>query len=317
MRRNRQQHQHHHYHQGSRRARSIWETRKENAPKTALLKAILYELQPVRFCTIQPAIANFLQLTSYFITKLIPQAFKTFFHFLCSRSIRQWLCLLGLVLYWQTVTYFHRLLDAGPIILIITALVIIFTVGLGDNSSPDDEGYISPYSVFNRGFQSILGSIDADNLLQQHVGGGAAAAAAAMAVNDDNDDRDGGNNAHQINRNVRRAAQGERGIPDANEGRDQDGEEEQQQDEHPNQNQNQNNNRSRKSGKKARRKRNLEQKRAQRREIELQREAAAALGFGGGHGDDVMAMNRLIEEQAELAQINNVREFDHHENDDI
>ncbi len=34
-------------HRGPRRARSIWdETRKENAPKTALLKAILYELQP-------------------------------------------------------------------------------------------------------------------------------------------------------------------------------------------------------------------------------------------------------------------------------
>ena len=48
------------------------------------------------------------------------------------------------------------LLDAGPLVLIITALTIIFTVGLGEKG----EGEISAYSVFNRGFQKLMGSVD-------------------------------------------------------------------------------------------------------------------------------------------------------------
>ena len=59
-------------------------------------------------------------------------------------------------------------------VIIITSLIAIFTIGLGDESENNSEqqNRISTYSVFNRGFQRLLGSVDADALLAQHVGGG-------------------------------------------------------------------------------------------------------------------------------------------------
>ena len=54
--------------------------------------------------------------------------------------------------------------------MILTALGAIFTIGLGDDHDNPDR--ISAYSVFNRGFQRLLGSVDAEDLVNQHVGGG-------------------------------------------------------------------------------------------------------------------------------------------------
>ena len=50
----------------------------------------------------------------------------------------------------------------------MTLLVVIFTFGLSDEKQ---EG-LSAYSIFNRGFEKLMGSVDADSLLAQHVGGG-------------------------------------------------------------------------------------------------------------------------------------------------
>lgn len=275
--------------QGQHRARTIWdETRKPNAPKSALIRAILYELQPIRFSKLSSSsigvtIKKAPNETRAFLTTTFPSIIKSCFIFLRKRSLCQWGYLFALIIYWQTVVYLHELLHAGPIILIITALVMIFTIGLNDNTASKDDGYVSAYSVFNRGFQSILGSIDAENLLAQHVGGGAAA---AMVMQNNNHDH--GNDENIIDQN------------DENDGRDRG----QQQNQGARQGQD-NNNRSRKSGKKARRKRNVEQKRGQQREIQLQRDAAVAMGFGQDEMD-VIAMNRLIEEQAaEAARRNN------------
>ena len=52
----------------------------------------------------------------------------------------------------------HRTLDAGPLAVMISTLVVIFTIGLGDRN----DGGMSAYSVFNRGYQQFLGSVDAD-----------------------------------------------------------------------------------------------------------------------------------------------------------
>ncbi len=304
-----------------RKARSLWnETRQPNASLTTYIRAILYECQPIRFSQLQnhyyPQIHNIFKKSVPFIQNVLvvhlPILLRRILQFVQSRNIKEWMYLCGFISYWYIVSYLHELLHAGPMIIILTLLIMIFTIGLGDNSSKSrsiDGEYVSAYSVFNRGFQNILGSLDADNLVAQHVGGGLGAAAVAGGGggrdnnNDDLDDDDFGNN-HNHNRRRRNN--------NRNHNRQQQQQQQQQEEENnnppQNNNNNQNNNKSRKSGKKVRRKRNIEQKREQQREMELQREAAAALGFGDGRGlghnqDEVMAMNRLIEEQADAAAI--------------
>jgi hypothetical protein len=165
-------------------------------------------------------------------------------------------------------------------LVILTSLGAIFTFGLGDNENPDG---LSAYSVFNRGYERILGSVDAEALLAQHVGGGFAGAMGGM----------GGGMPEQEDHRPPAAAvarprgpqavledEGDWNSDDDNQDDDNDG---------------QGNNRgvARKSGKKARR-RNLEQ----RQELRRQRDAARALGLhGDGDPDDQVAMQRLIEQQ--------------------
>ena len=188
------------------------------------------------------------------------------------------------------------MLDAGPIVLIVTCLVGIFTIGLGDD---DNHNGLSAYSVFNRGFERLLGSVDADALLAQHVVGGMGGmmnigVGGNGPANNNNhwrdeedDDADGGRRRRQRrNAGGGGAAAAARNNDNAENG-DVDGNDE-------DNNNNPNNNRSRKSGKKARR-RNLDE----RRELRQQREAAIALGMDDGDQtqEDIMAMQRLIEEQ--------------------
>lgn len=159
------------------------------------------------------------------------------------------------------------LLEAGPLVIITTCLALIFTIGLGDN---EDRDGLSAYAVFNRGFERLLGSVDVEALMAQHVGivgaGGGGGMMGAVPI----EDREHG------------AAGRRRQRPHRND-TEQNGDQN-------NNNGVPNNNRARKSGKKARR-RDL----AQRREIQNQRQAAAALGMN--MGDEQEAMQRLIEEQ--------------------
>jgi len=159
---------------------------------------------------------------------------------------------------------------------IITALIAIFTIGLGDTATQDG---VSAYSVFNRGFERILGTVDAEALVQQHVGGAMGFAAGGVGLPEP---------AEPVHREPvarRRTQEDDNGedenVARANEDED-DGD-----DNVPERGT------SRKSGKKARR-RNLEQK----RELQRQREAAMAMGFTGNEGqEEMMAMQRLLEEQ--------------------
>lgn len=160
-----------------------------------------------------------------------------------------------------------RYLEAGPMVIIVTALVAIFTIGLGDNADPNS---VSAYSVFNRGFQRLLGEVDAEELMEQHVGGGMAM---AMAME---------RRRNEIDVDTDFVPQRRQQQPQQNE------------ENAGQQQQNDGNNQSRKSGKKARR-RNLEQ----RQELQRQRQAALDMGFGGDEGNqhEMLAMQRLIEEQ--------------------
>lgn len=164
-------------------------------------------------------------------------------------------------------------------LVILTSLGAIFTFGLGDNANPDG---LSAYSVFNRGFERIMGSVDGEALLAQHVGGGFAGAMGGMG---------GGMPEQEDRRPPAAAVARHRRPPAAEDEEDWDSDDDNQDDD----NNGQGNNRggARKSGKKARR-RNLEQ----RQELRRQRDAARALGLhGDGNPEDQVAMQRLIEQQ--------------------
>jgi uncharacterized membrane protein YccC len=181
------------------------------------------------------------------------------------------------------------------LVVILTALGLIFTIGLGDNR---DQGGLSAYSVFNRGFQRLLGEVDADALLQQHVGGGMAMAAAGIGVMPPPlvHDEEGPPPARNHPRARRAAAAA--AIQQHN---DNDDPNNNNADEENNDDGNNQPGQSRKSGKKARR-RNLEE----RRELQRQRQAAIDMGFEGGDHAEAMAMQRLLEEQFEA--VNNQRQ---------
>ena len=172
------------------------------------------------------------------------------------------------------------MLDAGPIFIMATVMILVFTIGLGDRENMDEE-HVSAYSVFNRGCKSILGAMDVDDLVAQHVGGGWNVGLYAQQNDQDVDQR---RNMHD-NRRRQGPAEAD-AIPNPVHNAPV-------------------NNQARKSGKKLRR-RNLEQ----RKEAQRQRQAAAALGFGGQ--DEAEAMNRLIEEQAAA-----IEDMDENEDGDL
>jgi len=161
-------------------------------------------------------------------------------------------------------------------VIMLTILIGIFTVGLGDKN---ENGEISAYSVFNRGFQQMLGSVDVENLVAQHVGG--ALAVQGLEAQRQQED---GDEVIQLRQNGQVV---NAGVDDAVARNRHENQEQRQQQRQ------QRENVPRRSGKKARR-RNLELK----REMQRQRQAAAAMGFAGnGEEEEIAAMNQLIEDQ--------------------
>lgn len=155
-------------------------------------------------------------------------------------------------------------------------MIAIFTVGLRDE---DDRQGLSAYSVFNRGFQRIMGTVDAEELMQQHVGAaGGGMMAFAMAPNVHHQEVHGDNGDANRERQPIRVREAAQQVPNEVPQQPRDAPERAG---------------ARKSGKKARRQ-NLEQ----RRELRRQREAAMALGFGDGNDElqELLAMQRLGEE---------------------
>jgi hypothetical protein len=277
---------------GFHRSRALWDETKRPQPSVsswayALLSAILYELQPIRFSEI-----NWSRLIStargsvkglWYALSCLPGLVRVLMKLAWQRK---WM-VAGVVAYYFAVRWIHDLLEAGPIVLMFTSLIAIFTIGLSDDIGNQDG--LSAYSVFNRGFERLMGSVDAEALLAQHIGlppGAVIPIAPAEAP--------------QRRQPVPRRDQRRIGEEENNDHQNDDNNDAEQPPPPNNNNDAEqplppNNNRARKSGKKARR-RNLEQ----RREIQRQRDAAMTMGMQGGDTQEEMrVMQRLIEEQIE------------------
>jgi hypothetical protein len=293
---------------GFKRSRALWDNarRPANNSREKLLRqarAVLYELQPVRFeeldtqTWLHQARAAVESLTAFLVTTL-PFWARTVLKFVRNLTLKHWMIVGAVLLYYAAVRWIHHVLEAGPVVIIVTALVAIFTVGLGDNRDPDG---LSAYSAFNRGFQRIMGSVDAEALLAQHVGGGFVMPQALMQ----DMPLDGGGRNRRRHEQQRRQPEPdnqeqEPARNDAAEPDDDDDDDDDNGDDDDN-----NNNaphapapqpRARQAGKKARRG-NLEQ----RREMRRQRDAAMAMGFGGDQ-QDAQAMHRLLQDQVVEAE---------------
>mmetsp|Transcript_9573 Transcript_9573/g.26836 ORF Transcript_9573/g.26836 Transcript_9573/m.26836 type:complete len:285 (+) Transcript_9573:154-1008(+) len=277
---------------GVKRSRFIWdEARREDAPWTATARAILYELQPIRFSSIDVSgVVSSLSRFGRFVAALIcsiarslPSVVRGLIRIARGMSVRQWGMVGIAVGYYYFVRLVHRTLEAGPLVVIATAMIGIFTIGLGDG----DSAGMSAYSVFNRGFQQLLGSVDVEALVQQYAGGGLAVQAQMNAVDHDGVDeqndaraaRRRGNNDPAPPPPVAAAAVNDDGDDDIEP--PQDGQ----------------NNRARRPNKKNRNRDRRQRNTDVRREMEQQRQAAAAMGFMGEGEQDVVAMNRLIADQ--------------------
>jgi Uncharacterized conserved domain (SAYSvFN) len=287
---------------GFKRSRALWDNARRPHDNrkdswTSLCRAILYELQPIRLSEIRTHFDDAALLTGMnskalalvtgtrlFCLTTMPCLAKNLFSMISNdMTVKHWTMVTAVLFYYLLVRWIHHVLEAGPVVLIVTALVAIFTFGLSDEAN--DGHTLSAYSVFNRGFQRILGSVDAEALMAQHLGGGMVVGMLAPAV--DNEDEP-----------VRRPQRPEPRVMAPRQQQQQQQQEVEEDaplgdrrgDEAP-----ANQNRPRLTGKKARR-RDLEQ----RREMRRQREAAIAMGFGGGGGQlgehDIQAMQRLIAE---------------------
>ena len=232
--------------------------------------------------------------------------------------------LIALLLYRRALVYLHDLLAIGPLVVIITLLTVLYTVGLGDDTGANS-GVPSAYSVFNKGMARLLGTIDGEELARQYAGGGGAGAGAAADARGDGFARLNNNNdplddeedevweewmdEEEIVNERRRQRRLERLRRREHDDDDNDN----------NNNNNNNNNANedkdyelddtrqesaaaaaaaavatrKKSGKKARRK-DLEL----RREMQQQRRVAAAMGFGVG---DELAVEDIREIEARFA----------------
>ena len=274
---------------GFQRSRALWDqVEQQNAAAGNVLsswrayaRAILYELQPIRHYEIRSCWDAFVP-TLFQLFRWWGQVILGTLQSLPAgmRMIRRhldWRYIVALLVYCGTVRWIHQQLEAGPFVVILSVLAIIFTVGLSDEQSDG----LSAYSVFNKGFQKILGSVDADALLQQYVGGGGAG---MVMMNHrrpdvpDDDDAFVPLREQQQQQRPRRVLQ----VYEDDEAREQ-----QQQ---PQLNHNQPLAAPpRRSNKKMRR-----QNAQQRREIQQQRQAAAALGLDGDPQNEEAVWNRIM-----------------------
>lgn len=267
---------------GFKRSRALWDNARRPYANgwdsiRPWLRAVLYELQPVRSSEL-PAmrgVLDWLKRTFGSIARVAEKVPGLLYNFSSQRTRREMLFAVGALIYYITVRWIHHVLEAGPIVLIITALVGIFKIGLGENTDG-----ISAYAVFNRGFQRLLGELDADELVAQQMGGG--------IIN--RGGRDARNDILEPPPPARQARAPEN---------ENDGESSSDDDDHNDNGNGGGNgeNTNNPPGTRARR-RNLEQ----RRELRHQREAAAAMGFGADEQAEAVAMQRLLDEQVDDVQ---------------
>lgn len=204
----------------------------------ALLQAIAYEIQPFR---IKPAlqhvkvfilcnenennnlkgfVSNVIERCTSILASIVKvfnvlyqhakqmdiKSFASFFSDNKSVLAKSTTIIIALRIYYSILLYLHELLHIGPIIIILTLSSLLYTIGLGDNTGAGS-GIPSAYSVFNRSFRRIMGTVDGEELARQYAGG-----MAAGALN--NNQNNGGNNGDNVdgviwNENNNNAAQEE------------------------------------------------------------------------------------------------------------
>lgn len=120
------------------------------------LSAILYELQPIRLkdlkyiCSI--VITNYLQFFSFFKNQTVPAIYVIVN---CVTSIKLRHMILFLV--WVISLWVFSYLEFATVFVILTGFALIF-INLGTRNKDD----ISAYSVFNSGFQRMMGTLTAE-----------------------------------------------------------------------------------------------------------------------------------------------------------
>ena len=284
---------------GFQRSRALWENCRRSHSSTHLpvdplqqqqqvlgyIRAIMYEVQPIRYSVLMSTLDDSYRCFTvgcwnFFIwgRRVVPRTVRQVGQTVTSLTWNQWKWTMAIALYYVFLRWIHATLDAGPVVLILTALTSIFTVGLSDQANSDG---LSAYSVFNKGFQKILGSIDADDLLQQHLGGGGMMQMMMRHRRPIDDDFEGDNDEDAPPRRPRRPHHNQQ----ANNNNDNIANVHDQGEPAENNIIN-NQNRARRTGKKARRDRAAIE---QRREIRAQRDAALAMGLGHIHDDDIVA----------------------------
>lgn len=128
-----------------------------------LVCAIAYELRPFTPPTRQD-LHHFLHSTRQTLSLLYTEA-NTFIRFASplvrrfGRSLTSWRTFLPLLAFFS-VFYLAVRAEFGVVFLILAALALILTVGLGDDASGEGEGRVSPWSVFNRGMATMMGAIN-------------------------------------------------------------------------------------------------------------------------------------------------------------
>jgi len=272
-------------HFGQFKSRLIWDqTRRPHATYVTWIRAILYELQPFRISTLNqyPWNTNIIiwRKTFYQTIKVLRYTGSLMLEGIIKIGTFIWnnwkwkdyskYIILPLV-YVALLVYLDRLLAAGPIIIIVTLLTLIFSIGLSDEKQNNNDG-TSAYSVFNRGFQRLLGSVDVESLVAQHVGGGGMLAFQAQQQQQQQQQQQMVQERHNRQNQNREQMRAVAAVHE----NDEEGEEVNEGPPPPLQQQRRNE--SRKSGKKARR-RNLEE----RRDRQRQRERARELGFVDGN----------------------------------
>jgi hypothetical protein len=283
---------------GFKRSRALWQRDDDSMAyygSSAFRNAVMYELQPLRWSEwsaqqdwVIAALQSLLTSIRATVSRL-PAAARVVWKWLTERTVCQWLYCSAALIYYAVVRYIHNELEAGPIVIIVTALVAIFTVGLSDNQN---DGLPSAYSIFNRGFASLMGSVDADALLQQHVGGGFMGAAIGAVAPQPPPPPMGDRGQIRQRRRADQLQPPERAADNhLAQPMDEAADAGQPDDEHNN------NDRARGVARRPRKKQQGKRRTngEHRREMQRQRDAAAALGFGGV--DEDMALNRLIEDQ--------------------
>ncbi|KAL3792717.1 hypothetical protein ACHAW5_005822 [Stephanodiscus triporus] len=82
--------------------------------------------------------------------------------------VRSIATLATLYVYRRALLYLHDLLAIGPLVVITTLLILLYTIGLGENTGAAG-GVPSAYSVFNRGMKRLLGTVDGEALAHLEV----------------------------------------------------------------------------------------------------------------------------------------------------